>query len=100
MNETMHCAGILGKASYSLQKQFKSFFRCNNFLLSYGHFLSKNSFKMHIQRPNTMKETLQCRGILGLLIVFRTSLTYFPMPNNSLLSYMGHIAYKCIPRVS
>ncbi len=67
MKETLHYPGILGKASYigSLQNKFNFFFQCGHFLLSYDHFLSKNSSKMHSQRPNTMEETLHCPGVLG-----------------------------------
>ena len=45
MKETLHCPGILGRVSYSLQNKCKFFFRYGHFLPSYGHFLSKNSSK-------------------------------------------------------
>ncbi len=42
MMETLHCPGILGKASYVCSLQSKFFFSNQvNFLLSYGHFVIK-----------------------------------------------------------
>ncbi len=57
MKETLHCPGILGQASYrySSEQLLKFFPRCINFLLLWL-FLSKNSSKVHSQRPKTMKK--------------------------------------------